>query len=209
MNTNDIEIIGKIPSDASFVLSDEAQEFLVMMQRFTADRRDELLLAREYRQEQFDSGDRPDFLKKTEDIRKGNWRVNNIPKDLEDRRVEMTGPVDRKMVINGLNSDAKVFIADFEDSHAPTWLNCLEGQVNLYDAVRKNITYTDPHSHKIYELKKKSAVLMVCPRGWHLDEGHVLIDSKPMSASIFDMMLYLFHNATFLISQGIPHRIPP
>lgn len=202
MNNANYQINGSLSSANRFIVSDEAMSFLVTMERFTRSRRQELLLTREQRQREFDKGNFPDFLDETKAIREGTWRVNNTPSDLTDRRVEITGPVDRKMIINALNSKAKVFMADFEDSNSPTWSNCIEGQVNLYDAVRRQISYTDSKSDKHYRLNEDTAVLIVRPRGWHLDEAHVLIDEQPMSASLFDALLYLFHNAKKLLDEG-------
>ena len=202
MNAKHYQITGSLSPSNRYILSPEAMLFLTTMERFARARRKELLLERQKRQAQFDQGVFPDFSEETAGIRNGNWTVNNTPPDLMDRRVEITGPVDRKMIINALNSGARVFMADFEDSNSPTWSNCLEGQVNLCDAVNKTITYTDPQSHKEYHLNKNHAVLIVRPRGWHLDEAHVLIDGEPMSASLFDAMLYLFHNAHALLAQG-------
>src|SRR5262249_51369878 len=145
-------------------------------------RRQELLARRRVRQGEIDAGKLPYFLPETADIRQAGWRVAPIPKDLLDRRVEITGPVERKMIINALNSGASVFMADFEDSNSPTWQNNLEGQVNLRDAVNGTIEYTSPEG-KRYELAKRRAVLMVRPRGWHLNERHFLVDGKPISAS--------------------------
>lgn len=199
---NQVQIRAKVSPTNAFILSDAALDFLVAMERFSRDKRQELLLAREERQARFDLGERPDFLKETAKIREANWTVNNTPADLQDRRVEITGPVDRKMIINALNSGAKVFMADFEDSNAPTWSNCLDGQVNLYEAVRKTISLTDPETQKHYKLHEHTAVLFVRPRGWHLDEAHLLVDGKPISASIFDSMLFLFHNARALLEHG-------
>ncbi len=202
MNNNYYKINGRLSHTNNFILPPDLMNFLVTMERFVRDRRHELLLARQKRQLEFDKGVYPNFLEETASIRNDNWRVDNTPADLQDRRVEITGPVDRKMIINALNSGAKVFMADFEDSNSPTWDNCVDGQVNLYDAVRKEITYTDPQSNKHYKLNDKTAVLIVRPRGWHLDETHVLIDEKPMSASLFDALTYLFHNAKTLLDQG-------
>ena len=154
------------------------------------------------RQARLDAGERPDFLPETQHIRDADWTVAPLPADLLDRRVEITGPVDRKMVINALNSGARVFMADFEDSTTPTWLNLLEGQANLRDAVRRTITYDDPTSKKHYELLAKPAVLFIRPRGWHMEEAHVLVDGQPMSGSLFDFGLYVFHNAKELLSRG-------
>jgi len=202
MNNNYYKISGRLSHTNNFILPPDLMEFLVTMERFVRDRRQELLSARQKRQLEFDKGVYPNFLEETAFIRQDNWRVHNTPADLQDRRVEITGPVERKMIINALNSGAKVFMADFEDSNSPTWNNCIDGQVNLYDAVRKEITYTDPQSNKHYKLNEKTAVLIVRPRGWHLDEPHVLIDEKPMSASLFDALTYLYHNAKALLGQG-------
>lgn len=196
------EILAPTTAENAFILSPQAMEFLADMERFARARRHELLQARQARQRRFDQGERPDFLAETAAVRDGEWSVDNTPDDLKDRRVEITGPVDRKMIINALNSGAKVFMADFEDSNSPTWSNCLNGQLNLFDAVRRRISYVDPDSGKRYSLNDHPAVLLVRPRGWHLDEAHVLVDGQPMSASLFDALLYLYHNADFLLRQG-------
>jgi len=201
VNSNSIQIKAEIPAESAHILSYDALNFLATIERKTRIRRLELLKARIDKQAQFDSGVRPDFLPSTKTIRESDWHLDNTPSDLQDRRVEITGPVDRKMIINALNSGANVFMADFEDSNSPTWLNCINGQQNLYDAVRKTITYTDPDSGKTYRLNNKTAVLMVRPRGWHLDEAHVTIDNINVTASLFDALLYLFHNAQTLLAQ--------
>jgi malate synthase len=162
----------------------------------------ELLAARVARQARIDAGERPDFLPETSATRAGDWRCAPIPADIQDRRVEITGPVERKMVINALNSGAKVFMADFEDSTTPTWENLVEGQVNLRDANRRSITFEDAKTGKSYKLNDKTAVLFVRPRGWHLPEQHMLFDGAPMSGSLFDFGLYLFHNAAELKTRG-------
>jgi malate synthase len=164
-------------------------------------RRRELLARRKARQAQLDAGNLPDFLPETAPIRQGDWTVAPIPRDLRKRHVEITGPVDRKMVINALNSGADAFMADFEDSNSPTWDNCVSGQGNLIDAVRGTITYKSPEG-KSYQLNPTPATLLVRPRGWHLDEKHVLVDGKPVSASLFDFGLFFFHNARALIEKG-------
>src|SRR3984957_3130687 len=163
------------------ILTPEAVAFVVGLQRTFNEQRKELLAARVERQKRLDSGERPDFLKETKHIRESEWTVAPLPKDLLDRRVEITGPVDRKMIINALNSGAKVFMADFEDSTTPTWENVIDGQINLRDAVRRTITFSDAASGKQYALKEKPAVLFVRARGWHLDEAHVEVDGEPMS----------------------------
>jgi len=142
-----------------------------------------------------------DFLPETENIRISDWTIAPIPEELQDRRVEITGPVERKMIINALNSGAKVFMADFEDSNSPTWNNVIQGQVNLRDAVNRSILFTN-HNGKLYSLNDKPAVLMIRPRGWHLVEKNVLIDGEPISGSIFDFGLYFFHNVKSLIENG-------
>ena len=184
------------------VLTRPALQFVVELQRRFNSRRLELLAAQKERQKRLDAGERPDFLPQTRQIRESDWTVAPIPKDLQDRRVEITGPVDRKMIINALNSGAKVFMADFEDSNTPTWANQIEGQANLIDAVRRTITYVDSSSGKKYALNERTAVLLVRPRGWHLDERHVLVDGQPMSGSLFDFGLYFFHNAQALLDSG-------
>jgi malate synthase len=184
------------------ILTPEALAFIVGLQRSFNTRRKQLLAARVTRQAALDAGAKPDFLPETKHIRESDWRVAPIPSDIQDRRVEITGPVDRKMIINALNSGAKVFMADFEDSTTPTWLNLLDGQLNLRDAVRRTITYSDPISGKAYKLVDSPAVLFVRARGWHLEERHLLVDGEPMSGSLFDFGLYSFHNAKELLARG-------
>jgi len=183
------------------VLTPEACEFLIKLAREFEPRRKELLGRRRVRQQKIDAGQMPDFLPETAHIRQQEWRVAPIPPDLLDRRVEITGPVDRKMIINALNSGASVFMADFEDSNSPTWQNNLEGQINLRDAVEGTISYVSPEG-KSYELNSRVATLLVRPRGWHLEERHFPVDGRPMSASLFDFGLYFFHNAARLIEKG-------
>src|SRR5579863_7942932 len=175
------EVAAPIEGRAAEILTGEALAFLAELhRRFDAQRR-QLLAARQARQQRFDAGEAPDFLVETKAVRDGDWRVAPIPPDLLDRRVEITGPVDRKMIINALNSGAKVFMADFEDANSPTWANNIEGQLNLMDAVRRTITFADPASGKNYKLNERTAVLLVRPRGWHLEEKHVLVGGQPMS----------------------------
>lgn len=152
-------------------------------------------------QKELDAGWKPDFLKETESVRKGSWKAGPIPKDLLDRRVEITGPVDRKMIINALNSGAKIFMADFEDSNSPTWENNIHGQINLRDAVRRTITYVSPEGKK-YALNEKTAILLVRPRGWHLVEKNYKVDGQPVPAGLFDFGLYFFHNVRTLLEKG-------
>jgi malate synthase len=185
----------------SQILNSEARSFLTDLARNFEKRRQELLARRRVRQQEIDAGKLPDFLPETAAIRAADWTVAPIPKDLLDRRVEITGPVDRKMIINALNSGANVFMADFEDSNSPTWRNNLEGQANLQDAVRRTISYVSPEG-KRYELNPKVATLLVRPRGWHLYERHFQVDGKPISGSLFDFGLYFFHNAAELIRRG-------
>ncbi len=184
------------------VLTPEALDFVVELEReFGAERR-RLLARRAELQRRLDAGWKPDFLPETKAIRDSDWRVVPIPHDLQDRRVEITGPTDRKMVINALNSGANVFMADFEDANTPTWQNLIEGQINLCDAVRCTITFDDPQTGRHYALNGETAVLFVRPRGWHLPEGHVLVYGEPMSAALFDFALYFFHNARELVERG-------
>jgi malate synthase len=196
-----IEILGPVPENASGIISPEAMRFVAELVRKFGSRRLERLEARKLRQQDLDAGALPDFLPETREIREGDWTVAPIPDDLKDRRVEITGPVDRKMVINALNSGAKMFMADFEDSHSPTWDGTVQGQVNMHDAVRRTIEFTNEKG-KHYALVEKPAVLLVRPRGWHLEERHVQVDGKPISASLFDFGLYFFHNAKEALSRG-------
>lgn len=160
-----------------------------------------LLLARQQVQARLDAGELPDFPAETAAIRQADWTVAAIPSDLQDRRVEITGPVDRKMIINALNSGARVFMADFEDSSTPTWENMIEGQQNLADAVRGTIEFSADNG-KQYRLEEKTAVLIARPRGWHLDEKHVEVDGRPIPAGLFDAATYVFHNAAALLHKG-------
>jgi malate synthase len=190
----------RTPSDSE-ILGGGALDFLAQLHRRFNARRLELLARRKEVQARLDAGWTPDFLPETAAVRAGDWQVAPLPKDILDRRVEITGPVDRKMIINALNSGASVFMADCEDSSTPTWANMVEGQRNLRDAVRRAIAFTDPVSQKHYQLNEKVAVLFVRPRGWHLPEKHVLVDGAEMSASLFDFGLYMFHNARELLER--------
>ncbi|MCU0465338.1 MAG: malate synthase A [Anaerolineae bacterium] len=187
--------------DASTILTPEALAFLADLTRSFRDTRAALLAARVERQARLDAGELPDFLPETAHIRESDWTVGATPADLQDRRVEITGPTDPKMVINALNSGASVFMADFEDATAPAWGNMIEGQVALSKAVRRTLTFTSPEG-KHYQLNDKTAVLVVRPRGWHLDEKHVLVDGEPMPGSLFDFGLYFFHNAKAALERG-------
>ena len=197
-----LQITGPMLPLFETVLTPEALAFVERLEREFGPRRLELLERRKERQARIDAGEMPDFLPETAHIRESEWTVAPIPDDLLDRRVEITGPVDRKMIINALNSGANVYMADFEDAHSPTWEATIFGQINLKDAVRRTITFTDPRTGKYYQLNDKIATLMVRPRGWHLHEKHVLLDGKPISASLFDFGLFFYHNAHQLIEQG-------
>ncbi len=198
-----VEVRGAIEERFDEVLTDDALAFLAELQRRFNATRKQLLEARYERQKRFDAGEKPDFLPETQHIRDDDsWRVAPITTaDLQDRRVEITGPTDRRMVINALNSGARVFMADFEDANAPTWHNMVDGQINLIDAVRRQIRF-EREDGRVYELNDKTATLLVRPRGWHLEEDHVLVDGEPMSGSIFDFGLYFFHNAKELMARG-------
>lgn len=196
-----IEIHAEITPAFAEILTPQAMSFVATLARAFEGRREELLAKREQRQAELDAGVKPDFLAETAHIRQGTWTVAPIPADLQDRRVEITGPVERKMVINALNSGAKMFMADFEDSHAPTWDATVQGQINLRDAIAGTITFSSPEG-KSYKLNEQVATLLVRPRGWHLNEKHVLIDGKPISGGIFDFGLYFFHNAKPLLAKG-------
>lgn len=184
------------------ILTDEAVAFVEDLARTFGPRVTELLDLRVEAQARYDAGEAPDFLEATKSIREGDWTVAPLPEDLLDRRVEITGPVDRKMIINALNSDANMFMADFEDSTAPSWANVVDGQINLYDAVRREITYVDEARGKRYELGDDVATLLVRPRGWHLVEKHMVVDGAPVPAGLFDFGLYFFHNAKALLASG-------
>lgn len=183
------------------VLTPDAVSFITRLHRHFEDRRRALIKARAERQKLFDKGILPDFLPETRAIRESKWTVAPIPADLQDRRVEITGPTDRKMVINALNSGAKVFMTDFEDSNSPTWGNMIQGQINLMDRWANALDFTDAQSGKAYKLGKKPAVLLVRPRGWHLLEEHMRVDGAPVAGALFDFGLYFFHNAKAALAQ--------
>jgi malate synthase len=195
-----IEVHGRVPPEYAQILTPEAIAFVAKLQRAFAPRRQELLARRAARQKEFDAGKLPDFLPETKSIRDSEWKICDQPQDMLDRRVEITGPTDRKMVINALNCGASTFMADFEDANCPTWDNMIDGQRNLRDAVRRTISFEQ--GGKQYRLNDKVAVLIPRPRGWHLDEKHVLVDGKPISGSIFDFGLCFFHNAKELLARG-------
>ncbi len=196
-----VKITGRLTEEQASILTPEAVFFVAALARKFNQRRVNLLRQREIRQRELDAGLFPDFLNGTQAIRDQDWVVAPIPEDLQERKVEITGPVDRKMIINALNSGASVFMADFEDSHTPTWDNNLTGQANLRDAVNRTISHESPEG-KRYELNDKTAVLMVRPRGWHLSEKHMFVDGAPVSGSLFDFGLFFFHNAQELIRRG-------
>jgi len=196
-----IEISGRITPEYAEILTPEAVAFAAALQRRFGGRRVELLALRAVRQRDFDAGRLPDFLPETRAVREGNWVCAPVPADIQDRRVEITGPVDRKMIINALNSGASVFMADFEDANTPKWDNNIQGHINLRDAIRRRIDYVSPEG-KAYKLGAKLATLFVRPRGWHLPEKHVKVDGTPISGGIFDFALYFFHNAKTRVANG-------
>jgi len=196
-----VEIRGRMTPEYAEILTFEALSFLAKLHRNFDARRRQLLDARAARQKQLDAGVLPDFLPETKAIRAAEWRVAPVPADLQDRRVEITGPTDRKMVINALNSGANMFMADFEDSSTPTWDNLIQGQINMRDAVRGVISFVSPEG-KSYKLNPKTATLLVRPRGWHLSEKHIEVDGEPMSGSLVDFGLYFFHNAKARLAKG-------
>ena len=189
-----VEIIGPMPAAYAEILTPQALVFVAKLARKFEGRRRELMALRARRQAEFNAGKLPDFLAETRHVREGDWTIGTVPADLQDRRVEITGPTDRKMVINALNSGANVFMADFEDSNAPTWSNMIEGQINLRHAIRRSITFRSPEGRN-YQLDDRIATLLVRPRGWHLLEQHLRVDGEPVSGAIFDFALYVFHNA--------------
>ena len=197
-----LDVRGTMTLDYERILTPEALAFVEELIKRFGPRRKELLAIRVRRQQFFDAGGLPDFLPETKYVREGEWKVAPIPADLVDRRVEITGPVERKMIINALNSGANTFMADFEDASSPTWEQMMDGQVNLCDAIDGTISYTGPEG-KVYRLNDgKLATLIVRPRGWHMKEKHVLLDDEPIPASLFDFGLFFFHNAKKLIAKG-------
>jgi malate synthase len=196
-----VVVTGEVSPGTTEILTHDALALVAKVHREFNARRVELLKRRAHRQAELDAGKLPDFLPETEEIRESAWTVAPIPADLQDRRVEITGPTDRKMIINAFNSGAKVFMADCEDANAPTWSNMVEGQANLCNAIRRKIEFRSPEG-KEYRLNDEVAVLFVRPRGWHLLEKHVLVDGEPVSGGLFDFVLYVFHNARELIQRG-------
>jgi malate synthase len=195
-----LRIAAPISAEFAQILTPEALAFVAKLHRQFEGRRQELLARRAARQKEFDAGVLPDFLAATKHIRTADWQISAQPADLLDRRVEITGPTDRKMVINALNCGASTFMADFEDANCPTWFNMVDGQINLRDAVRRAVTLEQ--GGKSYRLNEKTAVLLPRPRGWHLDEKHVTVDGRPVAGGIFDFALYYFHNAKELLARG-------
>jgi len=195
-----VEIRAPLKPGFDAILNSEALALVARLHRAFNPRRRELLAARVERTKRLDAGERPDFLAATKSIRDGNWHIAPLPRDLQCRRVEITGPVERKMIINALNSGADAYMTDFEDSNAPNWDNQITGQINLIDAVRRRITLEQ--GGKTYRLNEKVATLVVRPRGWHLDEKHVFVDGERVSGGIFDFALFMFHNARELVARG-------
>ena len=192
---------GPIDADLEMVLSAQALNFVAKLHREFESRRQQLLVERAQRARRIDEGERPDFPAASADLRAASWNIAPLPADLLCRRVEITGPTDRKMIINALNSGADAYMADFEDSNTPTWRNLLEGQRNLIDAVRRRIEYRAPEGRQ-YRLNERIATLIMRPRGWHLDEKHLRVDGKRISGALFDFGLYMFHNARELVARG-------
>lgn len=197
----EVQLHAPIPLGAEDILSDDALRFVGFLCSKFEYRRQVLLASRQIKATYYDALETPKFQNSPE-VSDPSWQCAPIPNDVQDRRVEITGPVDRKMVINGLNSGANVYMADFEDSSSPTWVNMMEGQVNLRDAVNGTISYTNPTNGKVYTLNKTTSVLFVRPRGWHLDEGHISVNGKTASGSIIDFGLYFFHNCHALTNKG-------
>jgi malate synthase len=197
-----IEFTAEVPDEFAGILTPEAVAFVAKLSREYRGRVDDLLTKRAERQERISAGEMPDFLPETREIREGDWKISPIPDDLQDRRVELTGPPDRKMTINALNSGASCWMADFEDANCPTWHNMLESQLNMKEAIERTITFDDPKTGKHYELKEDVAVILARPRGWHLFEKHMLVDGEQVPGGLFDFGLYFFHNAQTLLDNG-------
>src|SRR5881398_2003744 len=196
-----VEITGAIATGYDEILTPDALSFIAKLHRAFESRRRECLQHRQDRQESFDCGESLDFLTETKQIREGDWSCAPIPRDLQDRRVEITGPTDRKMVINALNSGARGFMADFEDSLSPTWSNVIGGQANLIDAIDGTISFAGEDDRE-YRLAEKTATLLVRPRGWHLVDRHLTIDGQPVAGALLDFGLFLFHNARRALDRG-------
>jgi malate synthase len=198
---NGIEVKGPLSGRHAEILTSEALEFLAGLHREFDRTRRRLLEERQRRLARLNAGEHLDFRPETQEVREGDWSIGSIPEDLQDRRVEITGPTDRKMVINALNSGARVFMADFEDSNVPTWDDMVTGQANLVDAVNRTIDFRNPDG-KTYNLEDEIATLLVRPRGWHLEERHVVVDGAPLAGGLFDFGLYVWHNARTLLDSG-------
>lgn len=197
----DVELLGAVSPGYDKILTAEALAFVSQLQRKFNQERLDLLKRRDLRQAELDAGKLPDFPRESVDLKSSSWQVASCPPDLLDRRVEITGPVERKMMINAFNSGANVFMADFEDSLSPTWSNVIQGQINLLEVTKRTLTFVSPQG-KHYRLNDKIATMVVRPRGWHLVEKHVLVDGQPVSASLFDFGLFFFHNARLLLNGG-------
>jgi malate synthase len=197
-----VEVLGAQGDRYAEILSAGALAFLAELERRFGPTRERLLARRREVDARLQAGELPDFLEETKAIREADWQIAPVPADLQDRRTEITGPIDRKMVVNALNSGASAYMADFEDATTPTWANLIEGQINLRDAIRREIDFTDPDSGKRYRVGGETATLLVRPRGWHLPEAHLRIDGRPMSGALFDFGLYAFHNARELLARG-------
>ncbi|WP_342510038.1 malate synthase A [Sporosarcina sp. FSL K6-2383] len=202
VTSHSIKVLGELTAGSEEILTPQALAFLQTLHDNFDGRRKELLAKRQERQRDIDRGGKLDFLPETQTIRQGDWTIAPLPEDLEDRRVEITGPVDRKMVINALNSGAKTFMACFEDATSPTWANMLEGQLNMRDAVRRTIEFEQQPNGKTYKLTDEIAVLMIRPRGLHLSEKNIFVNGEPIAGGFFDFGLYMFHNAKELIARG-------
>jgi malate synthase len=200
-STTGVEVRRPVTGWLAEVLTPDALAFVATLQREFNPTREALLVKRAERQVALTAGSLPDFLPGTRTVRDGNWTVSPVPRDLQDRKVEITGPVDRKMVINALNSGASTYMADFEDANSPTWENSMAGHVNLKDAIRRTIEFTNPDG-RTYRLNEKTATLLVRPRGWHLLDKHIRVDGREISGSLLDFGLYLFHNAHALLERG-------
>ncbi|MDP8945904.1 MAG: malate synthase A [Actinomycetota bacterium] len=197
-----MEFTAEIPDEFAGILTPEAVAFVAKLSREYRGQVDDLLARRAERQEKISAGEMPDFLPETREIREGDWKIAPIPDDLQDRRVELTGPPDRKMTINALNSGASCWMADFEDANCPTWHNMLESQLNMKEAIERTIAFDDPKTGKHYELDEDVAVILARPRGWHLFEKHMLVDGEQVPGGLFDFGLYFFHNAQTLLDNG-------
>ncbi|SPY73695.1 Malate synthase A [Providencia alcalifaciens] len=201
LSISDLTFTKAFSQQAKNILDTDSVGFLSFLVDEFLPRREQLLKDRVLRQKSIDSGGLPDFIMESDSIKNSDWKIQNIPDDLQDRRIEITGPVDRKMVINALNANVKVFMADFEDSLSPSWERLIDGQINLRDAITGEISYTNENG-KVYQLKSNPAVLIARVRGLHLDEKHVLVGGKPIPGGLFDFALYFFNNYQVLLAKG-------